>query len=149
MKIMVFTDGACSGNPGPGGWGAVLFCPDQKEPLMLSGASADTTNNRMELMAALESLRYIKTADLCLPIHITSDSRYLVDGMTKWTKNWVGNQWKTSQKKPVENQDLWKSLLLLESELPPIEWTWVKGHAGHPENTLADDLARQAIKTIS
>lgn len=137
--IEIFTDGACSGNPGPGGWGAVLrWNGHEKE---LSGGEADTTNNRMELMAAIVALESLKRD---AKVAITTDSTYVRDGITKWIHGWKKNGWKTSAKKPVKNVDLWQRL---EAALAShdVTWHWVKGHAGHPENERADELARQGI----
>jgi ribonuclease HI len=137
--VEIFTDGACSGNPGPGGWGLVLrYNGIEKE---LSGGEAETTNNRMELMAAIEGLHALTRPML---IHIHTDSTYVKDGITKWIINWKRNGWKTASKKPVKNVDLWQMLddALIGHE---VEWFWVKGHAGHVENERADALARAGI----
>lgn len=145
--IYIFTDGACSGNPGPGGWGVLIKGPEQNHSFY--GYNPCTTNNRMELMGAIEALRYIHTTfspSLHTPIILHSDSRYLTEGMTKWIHQWVRNGWKTSQKKSVENQDLWKELINLVTPLPQLSWQWIQGHAGHPENEAVDRLARQALK---
>lgn len=137
--IEIFTDGACSGNPGPGGWGAVLQSPAGEWEH--SGAELQTTNNRMEMSAAIETIK-------CLPLKskiiIHTDSQYLKDGITLWVKNWKKNGWKTADKKPVKNQDLWQQLDHL-TENYTLEWKWVRGHNGHPENERADTLARKAI----
>ncbi|MCD6035684.1 MAG: ribonuclease [Rickettsiales bacterium] len=140
--VRIYTDGACSGNPGPGGWGAVLFYKDAVKEL--SGGEADTTNNRMELMAAIESLKALKRSST---IDLYTDSEYVRQGITQWIEGWKKNGWKTSAKKPVKNVDLWQAL---EEECArhQIAWHWVKGHAGHPENERADTLAREAIKRI-
>ena len=138
--VDVFTDGGCSGNPGPGGWGAILrFGATERE---LSGGEADTTNNRMELTAAIAALEALKRP--CV-VALHTDSQYLRDGVTKWMFGWKKNGWKTADKKPVKNQDLWERLdaALKRHE---IEWRWVKGHAGHPENERADQLATAAMK---
>ncbi len=142
QRVEIFTDGACSGNPGPGGWGAVLrWRGVEKE---LSGAQADTTNNRMELMAAIAALEALKRP---AKVDLTSDSTYLRDGITKWIHGWRAKGWKTADKKPVKNQDLW--LRLDEAaKRHDVAWHWVKGHAGHPENERADKLAREAIKSL-
>ena len=140
--VTVFTDGACSGNPGPGGWGAILMSgPHRKE---INGFEADTTNNRMELWAAIGALEALKKPSV---VALHTDSNYLKDGITKWIHGWKRNGWKTADKKPVKNEDLWKRL---EIALKPhkIEWHWVKGHAGHPENERADELARMAIAEL-
>ncbi|WP_366552806.1 ribonuclease HI [Aquibaculum sediminis] len=137
--IEAFTDGACSGNPGPGGWGAVLrWRGNEKE---LSGGEADTTNNRMEMMAAIAALEALKRPSR---IAITTDSVYLRDGIMKWVAGWQRNGWKTAAKKPVKNRDLWERLVTA-AEPHQVEWHWVKGHAGHPENERADALARSAM----
>ena len=135
--VEIYTDGACSGNPGPGGWGAILrYNGHEKE---LSGGEDDTTNNRMELMAVIMALN-----SLTRPCHVTihTDSTYVMDGATKWITGWVQKGWKNAAKKPVKNKDLWQDLL---TAMKPhtIEWQWVKGHSGHPENERADALARQ------
>jgi ribonuclease HI len=137
--VDVFTDGACSGNPGPGGWGAVLrFDAIEKE---LSGGEPLTTNNRMELMAAIAALEALKRP---CQVRLHTDSIYLRDGITRWINKWRRNGWLTSDKKPVKNADLW---LRLEKAMAPhrIEWAWVRGHAGHAENERADELARLAL----
>ncbi len=137
--VEIFTDGACSGNPGPGGWGAILrFGSAEKE---LSGGEAETTNNRMEMMAAIQALEALTRP---VKVALYTDSTYLKDGITKWIKGWRRNGWKTAAKKPVKNMDLWQRL---ERALEPHEvaWHWVKGHAGHPENERADELARMEI----
>ncbi|MEQ8440472.1 MAG: ribonuclease HI [Alphaproteobacteria bacterium] len=137
--VEAFTDGACSGNPGPGGWGAVLrFGEHEKE---LSGGEVETTNNRMELMAAIAALEALKRP---VSIRITTDSTYVRDGITKWIHGWKRNGWKTAAKKPVKNADLWQRLEQAAST-HRVEWAWVKGHAGHPENERADELARNAV----
>jgi ribonuclease HI len=138
-KIDIFTDGACSGNPGPGGWGAILRSgPHERE---LCGGEPATTNNRMELMAVIEGLRAIKASS---PVTIHTDSRYVMDGAEKWLKGWKVKGWKTADKQPVKNEDLWRAL---DEELArhQTRWVWVRGHNGHPENERADALARSAI----
>lgn len=137
--VEIFTDGACSGNPGPGGWGAILrFGAAEKE---ISGGEALTTNNRMELLAAITALETL-TRPCTVAVH--TDSQYLRDGVTKWIAGWKRNGWKTADKKPVKNQDLWMRLdAVLKTHR--IEWRWVKGHAGHPENERADELARAGM----
>lgn len=140
--IEIFTDGACSGNPGPGGWGAILrWRGHEKE---LSGGEPDTTNNRMELMAAIQSLESLKRASR---VDIHTDSTYVRDGITKWIHGWKRNGWKTAAKKPVKNEDLWKRLDAALSG-HDVSWHWVKGHAGHPENERADELATTAAQSI-
>jgi ribonuclease HI len=137
--VDVFTDGACSGNPGPGGWGAILrYGATEKE---LSGGEAATTNNRMELMAAIAALEALKSS---VNVRIHTDSQYVKNGITAWIHGWKKNGWKTADKKPVKNVDLWQRLdAALKGH--KIEWIWVKGHAGHDENERADALARGAI----
>ena len=134
-EVEIFTDGACKGNPGPGGWGAILRSKGKEREL--SGGDALTTNNRMELMAAIGALKALKK-----PCHVQlyTDSNYVRDGITKWIHGWRRNGWKTSDKKPVKNAELWKALLEA-TEPHRIDWHWVKGHAGHPENERADALA--------
>ncbi|GGA40491.1 ribonuclease HI [Sphingomonas psychrolutea] len=137
-KIEIATDGACKGNPGPGGWGALIRSGTTEKEL--SGGELLTTNNRMELTAAIEGLNALKR-----PCHVTlsTDSRYVMDGLTKWIKGWQKNGWKTAAKQPVKNADLWQRLL--DAAKPHrIEWVWVKGHAGHPDNERADTLASDA-----
>jgi ribonuclease HI len=136
--VEIATDGACKGNPGPGGWGAVIRMGAREREL--SGGEPLTTNNRMEMMAAISGLNA-----LTKPCRVTlsTDSRYVMDGLTKWIKGWQRNGWKTADKKPVKNADLWQALL--DAAQPHrIEWVWVKGHAGHPENERADRLASDA-----
>lgn len=137
--VDIFTDGACSGNPGPGGWGAILrYGATEKE---LSGGEAETTNNRMELMAAIAALEALKGE---VRVRLHTDSQYVKNGITAWIHGWKKNGWKTSDKKPVKNVDLWQRLdAALKGH--KIEWIWVKGHDGHVENERADALARGAI----
>ncbi|MEQ9489310.1 MAG: ribonuclease HI [Alphaproteobacteria bacterium] len=137
--VEMFTDGACSGNPGPGGWGALLRWRGQEREL--SGGDAETTNNRMELMAAIAGLEALKKPTR---VRVTTDSTYVRDGITSWIHNWRRNGWKNAAKKPVKNADLWQRLDAA-TKGHTIEWVWVKGHAGHPENERADELARLAI----
>ena len=138
-EVTIYTDGACSGNPGPGGWGALLqFGEHEKE---LKGGEHNTTNNRMELTAAIAALEALKHA---CKIHLHTDSTYLRDGMTSWIHNWKRNGWRTTAKKPVKNVDLWQRLdEAIQSH--DIEWHWIKGHAGDPGNEAADALARQGL----
>ena len=138
--IYIYTDGACKGNPGPGGWGALLVYGEAKKELY--GFSIESTNNIMELTAVIESLKSIKRE---CPIVITTDSTYVKDGITKWIESWKVNHWKTSNKKPVKNKELWVELDNL-CKLYQIQWKWVKGHSGHPENEHADYLANKAIE---
>lgn len=138
-EVEAFTDGACSGNPGPGGWGVLLRMGKHEKELC--GGEAETTNQRMELTAAIEALRALKK-----PCRITihSDSKYVVQGMTEWIHNWKKKSWKNAGRQPVANRDLWEELDRLASK-HEVRWEWVKGHAGHPENERADELARQGI----
>jgi ribonuclease HI len=141
-KVEIFTDGGCWGNPGPGGWGALLRCENKEK--QFSGSEAYTTNNRMEMTAAIEGLKVLKCP--CQVI-ITTDSTYLKDGITQWIENWKKNGWKTKEKVFVKNIDLWKQLDQAISH-HQIEWRWIKGHAGHRENELADQLAQNAIEAF-
>ena len=136
----IFTDGACSGNPGPGGYGSVLRYGGQTKEI--SGYDLYTTNNRMEMMAVIEALRLLKKP--CI-IRIVTDSNYVVKGMTQWLPVWIKRNWLNKQKKPVLNRDLWETLLDV-SKPHEIEWIWVRGHAGHEENERCDELAREAIR---
>lgn len=138
-QVEIFTDGACSGNPGPGGWGAILrYNGNEKE---LSGGEADTTNNRMELMAAIEALNALKSH---CKVDLHTDSVYVRDGIGKWIHGWKKNGWRTADKKPVKNAELWQALDAARSR-HDVTWHWVKGHAGHPENERADELARAGM----
>ena len=139
----IFTDGACSGNPGPGGWGAIVRLGENEREL--SGGEAMTTNNRMELTAVVEALRLLE--DPC-EIVIYTDSRYLKDGITSWIKTWKRNGWKTSTRTPVKNRDLWEAIDTAAAR-HRIEWRWIRGHMGHPENERCDALAREAIRQLS
>lgn len=141
-QVQVFTDGACSGNPGPGGWGAVLRFGDKERELC--GGADDTTNNRMELTAAIEGLRALN--EPC-EVVLTTDSTYVKDGITRWLANWKKNGWKTAAKKAVKNQDLWQELDQQTSR-HTVQWQWVKGHSGHPENERADALANQGMDKV-
>ena len=141
-QVQVFTDGACSGNPGPGGWGAVLRFGDKERELC--GGADDTTNNRMELTAAIEGLRALN--EPC-EVVLTTDSTYVKDGITRWLANWKKNGWKTAAKKAVKNQDLWQELDQQTSR-HAVQWQWVKGHSGHPENERADALANQGMDNV-
>jgi len=138
--VEIFTDGACSGNPGPGGYGAILKYHRQVKEI--SGCEPETTNNRMEMTAIIEALRQLKRP---CKIKVITDSSYIVKGMTEWLPGWVRRNWLNSQKKPVLNRDLWEKLMKLNQE-HQIEWLWIKGHDGHPENERCDQLARDAIK---
>ena len=140
--VFIFTDGACSGNPGPGGWGAILrFGEVEKE---LSGGERNTTNNRMELMAAISALEALKRPAI---VDLTTDSQYVRQGITSWIHGWKRNGWRTSDKKPVKNTDLWQRLDEAISR-HEVRWHWVKGHDGHAENERADQLARDGIAAI-
>lgn len=139
--VHIFADGACSGNPGPGGWGAVLKCPELGLEKQLSGAEKNTTNNRMELRAVIEALRALKVS---CDVVVTTDSRYVVDAFLKnWLGSWQRNGWRTASKQPVKNIELWKELLEAASK-HQVAWKWIRGHNGHPENEIADSLAVQA-----
>ncbi|MFA5989988.1 MAG: ribonuclease HI [Sphingomonas sp.] len=140
--VEIATDGACKGNPGPGGWGAVLRMGAVEREL--SGAEQQTTNNRMEMMAVVEALSALKRP---CRVTLSTDSRYVMDGLTKWIHGWQRNGWKTADKKPVKNADLWQALLAA-AKPHQIEWQWVKGHAGHPENERADTLASNAATAV-
>jgi ribonuclease HI len=137
--IKVFTDGSCLGNPGPGGWAAILQYKQREK--ILQGHTPSTTNNRMEMTAAINALRQIKSAT---PIALYTDSQYLRQGILTWMPKWKQNKWRTANKKPVKNRDLWEELDGLVAQ-HTIEWHWVRAHAGHPENERADELARSAI----
>jgi ribonuclease HI len=142
QKVKIATDGACKGNPGPGGWGAIIrMGPHEKE---LSGGEAHTTNNRMELLAAIRGLQA-----LTRPCHVTlvTDSAYVKNGITQWIHGWKRNGWRTADKKPVKNADLWQELIDASAR-HRIEWTWVKGHAGDPDNERADRLASDAALIV-
>ena len=140
--IEMFTDGACKGNPGPGGWGAILRMGESEKEL--SGNEPQTTNNRMEMMAVLKGLAALKS-----PCHVKlhTDSRYVIDGITKWVFGWQKNGWRTADRKPVKNEDLWRELVLAVKP-HRIDWIWVKGHDGHPENERVDKLASDAALSV-
>ena len=142
-SVQLFTDGSCLGNPGPGGYGALLIYNGHKKSL--SQGYKLTTNNRMEMLAVIKGLEALK--EPC-KLDVTTDSNYVKDGITKWIKNWKKNGWKTASKQPVKNADLWKQL---DEEVSrhKITWHWVKGHSGHPENELVDDLAREAAESTN
>ena len=146
-EVEIFTDGACSGNPGPGGWGAILRlekADSGNRERELSGGERATTNNRMELMAAIMGLEALKRS---CTVHLYTDSIYLRDGITKWIHGWKKNGWRTADKKPVKNVELWQRL---DAARAPhqVDWRWVKGHSGHPENERADQLARAEIAKL-
>ncbi|OBX19127.1 ribonuclease HI [Erythrobacter sp. QSSC1-22B] len=142
-RVELFTDGACKGNPGPGGWGALLRLGQHEKEL--SGADPDTTNNRMEMMAAIKGL-----AALIEPceVEIYSDSKYLIDGITKWVAGWQKRGWINASKKPVRNEDLWHELIA-QTARHTVTWHWVKGHSGHPENDRVDQLASDEAERIA
>ncbi len=139
-KIEIFTDGACSGNPGPGGWAALLRFGDHEK--MISGGEKQTTNNRMELQAAIEALRQLKK--IGCEVHLTTDSQYVRQGITQWIHSWKKRQWKNSSNEAVKNQDLWEALDHFAQQ-HHVHWHWVKGHNNHPENERVDAAARKAI----
>ncbi|MCP5036737.1 MAG: ribonuclease HI [Rhodobacteraceae bacterium] len=143
-ELFAYTDGACSGNPGPGGWGALLVArngDDVVKERMLKGGEADTTNNRMELLAAIHALEALERAS---EITIVTDSAYVKNGVTLWIHGWKRNGWRTAAKKPVKNVELWKRLEIAQAR-HQVTWEWVKGHAGHVENERADELARAGM----
>ena len=138
--VEIFTDGACRGNPGPGGWGAILRSEGREK--LLSGGSRDTTNNRMELTAAIEALEALRRP---CRVRLSTDSTYLKDGITRWLPAWKRRNWKTADRRPVKNVDLWRRLERAAS-IHDVEWVWVRGHAGHEGNEKADALARSAVE---
>lgn len=140
--VYIYTDGACRGNPGPGGWGAILRYGRHEK--ILSGAETHTTNNRMELMAAIQALTVMREA---CKIELYTDSQYLQKGITEWLPDWKKRGWKTAGKKPIKNADLWESLDE-QAKRHQITWHWVRGHSGHVENELADKVANEAIDTL-
>ena len=143
MKIIkIYTDGACRGNPGPGGWGALIL--KDNEEIKLNGGQNDTTNNQMELTAVIKSLDFFSES---MELEIFTDSKYVMDGITEYIKKWKLNGWKTASKKPVKNTDLWKQLDALNAH-HSIRWNWVKGHSGHRENDIADELANLGIDNL-
>lgn len=141
--VEIFTDGACSGNPGPGGWGALLRWNGKERELW--GGEADTTNNRMELMAAIRAFEALKKP---VSVRITTDSVYVKDGMTQWIHGWKRNGWRTSNKQPVKNADLWQRLEAVMAQ-HTVEWRWVKGHSGNAENERVDELARRGVSEVT
>ena len=143
QQVEIYTDGACSGNPGPGGWAALLLSAEHEREL--SGAHPHTTNNRMEMTAALRALEALKQP--CRVV-LHTDSKYLQQGMNGWLENWKRNGWKTANKKPVRNEDLWRELDAARAR-HRIEWCWVRGHAGNPGNERADQLAREAMISLA
>ena len=141
-EVVIYTDGACSGNPGPGGWGAIMQYGDTEKELF--GGDPATTNNRMELMAAIQALEALKRPTA---VTLYTDSKYVHDGITKWINGWQRNGWKTSAKQPVKNGDLWQRLVEARDS-HDVTWRWVKGHAGDPGNERADELARRGISEL-
>lgn len=144
-ELFIYTDGACSGNPGPGGWGALLIAKERGKLLKsreLCGGEADTTNNRMELTAAIEGLNALERPS---PVTVVTDSAYVKDGISKWMHGWKKKGWKTAAKKPVKNKELWMALDEAQAR-HQVTWEWVKGHAGHAENELADGLANKGME---
>ena len=144
MSIKVYTDGACKGNPGPGGWGALIIDGDSRKELY--AGKPDTTNNQMEMQAAIEALKYLNGTSETIELY--TDSKYLRQGITEWIVNWKSNNWRTASKKPVANRDLWMELDELSKTLN-IEWHWVKGHDGDPGNERADYLANLGVDSVS
>ena len=144
MSIKVYTDGACRGNPGPGGWGVYIINGNQTEELYAGDPS--TTNNKMEMQAAISALMHLKNANLSIDLY--TDSNYLRQGITEWIYNWKKNKWRTSSKKPVANRELWIELDNLNSKMN-VNWNWVKGHAGDPGNEKADELANKGADSVS
>lgn len=141
-KVYIFTDGACKGNPGPGGWGAIIQFNDTVKELY--GGEQETTNNRMEMTAAIEALAQLTRS---CQVVLTTDSQYVKNGITQWIANWKKRGWKTSSKQTVKNVDLWKQLDVLVQQ-HEVTWEWVKGHSGHPENERADELANKGIEHL-
>ena len=142
-RVEIFTDGACKGSPGPGGWGAVLRYKSNEKQLY--GGEPETTNNRMELLAVIRALEALTRSTRVL---ITTDSQYVKKGITEWITNWKRNGWKTAARKPVKNSDLWRQLDQLVDQ-HDVDWAWVKGHSGHPENELADSLANRGVEELT
>ena len=143
VEVEIYSDGACLGNPGPGGWGAILMAKDKKKEI--SGSESDTTNNRMELTAAIEALKTLKKP---AQVKLYTDSKYVIDGITKWIFSWKKTQWRNSNRKLVKNSDLWQNLDN-EVQKHKIKWIWVKGHSGNFYNELVDNLARKQAESIS
>jgi ribonuclease HI len=141
-EVVLYADGACSGNPGPGGWCAILYNPTSGRKLELSGGEPETTNNRMEMTAVVEGLLHLKKPSR---VRVVTDSRYVVDGMKGWVHNWMRNGWRTSDRKPVKNREIWEELLRL-SRIHALAFEWIEGHAGHPENERCDALAVEAYR---
>jgi ribonuclease HI len=141
--VYIYTDGACRGNPGPGGWGVILRYNDTDKEYF--GGEDDTTNNRMEMTAIIEALQHLKRS---CKVSLHTDSRYVIDGITKWISGWKKKNWKTSKNQPVKNEDLWKKMDTLVKQ-HDIDWNWVKGHAGHIENERADELANMGVDSLN
>ena len=139
-KVTIYTDGACKGNPGPGGWGAILFYGDKKKEIC--GGEPETTNNRMELMAAIQALELLNRP---CTVELHTDSQYVMKGIQEWIRGWKARGWKTADKSPVKNDDLWKRLDAARAR-HDVDWRWVKGHAGHPLNERADALANEGLR---
>lgn len=139
-KVTIYTDGACKGNPGPGGWGAILFYGDKKKEIC--GGEPATTNNRMELMAAIQALELLNRP---CKVELHTDSQYVMKGIQEWIRGWKARGWKTADKSPVKNDDLWKRLDAARAR-HDVDWRWVKGHAGHPLNERADALANEGLR---
>jgi ribonuclease HI len=139
-KVTIYTDGACKGNPGPGGWGAILFYGDKKKEI--TGGEPATTNNRMELMAAIQALELLNRP---CKVELHTDSQYVMKGIQEWIRGWKARGWKTADKSPVKNDDLWKRLDAARDR-HDVDWRWVKGHAGHPLNERADALANEGLR---
>lgn len=143
-EVTLYADGACTGNPGPGGWGAILISTGTGRRIEMSGSDPDTTNNRMEMTAVIEGLRRLKRP---CRVHIVTDSKYLVDGMKSWIHSWRRNGWKTADRKPVRNRELWEELIRL-SDTHEADFQWIRGHAGHEENERCDKMAVDAYKAL-
>ena len=143
MSIKVYTDGACRGNPGPGGWGVYIQLNDEEKDLY--GGNPETTNNQMEMQAALEALKYLKDKNEVIELY--TDSNYLRQGITEWIHKWKLNNWRTAAKKPVANRDLWIEISDLNEKMN-VHWNWVKGHSGHEKNEIADALANKGIDNL-
>ena len=143
MNVEIFCDGSCLGNPGPGGWGAIVR--QSGKEMEISGGKKNTTNNEMEMTAVIESIKQVGGST---QITVTTDSQYVVKGATEWMKNWIKNGWKTASKKPVKNRPLWEEIHFL-AEKHSIKWVWIRGHAGHPENERSDQLALTAAREQS
>lgn len=144
-RVILYADGACSGNPGPGGWAAILVHPATGHRREISGAERMTTNNRMELIGVIEGLKALRRPS---EVEVVSDSRYVVQGMTEWIHDWIRRGWRTAAKKRVLNEDLWRELLFQTEKQQAVRFTWVQAHAGHPENERCDELAVQACREL-